>query len=279
MAPDLKGEPLLMPPATTVEAAFELFSRPRRHQRTDAELALLARAERSLVPHGAEELALWSWGTGPIVLMVHGWEGRGSQFHAFVPRLLKRGLRVVAMDAPAHGDSSGTATSIPDMAAAVLTVAGAIGEIAALIGHSGGSAASVYAFTRGLTVTASAHLAGPCSLERGVERFCSAAGLTNADRVAFRGRVEDFIGMRLCDTDLAKLSLPGHSALLLHDRTDREVPFIEAELLAAAWQTATLTPIEGVGHRRIMQSDAAIDRAVQLIGGKLDALLHEGGAA
>jgi pimeloyl-ACP methyl ester carboxylesterase len=91
-------------------------------------------------------------------------------------------------------------------------------------------------------------------------------GLANADRVEFRRRVEDFIGMQLCDTDLAKLSLPGHPALLLHDPTDREVPFTEAELLAAAWPTAALTPIEGVGHRRIMQSGTAIDRTVQSIG-------------
>jgi pimeloyl-ACP methyl ester carboxylesterase len=103
-------------------------------------------------------------------------------------------------------------------------------------------------------------------LERGVERFCSAVGLGNADCVEFRRRVEDFIGMQLSETDLAKLSLPGHPALLLHDPTDREVPFAEAEFLAAAWPTAALTPIDGVGHRRIMQSGAAIDRAVRLIG-------------
>ena len=265
-----------MAPATTVEAAFEFFTRPRRHQRTDAERVLLAQAERSLVSDGVEQLAIWSWGAGPIVLMVHGWEGRGSQFHAFVPPLLERGFRAVAIDAPAHGDSSGTATSIPHIAAALLTVAGAIGKIAALIGHSGGSAASVYAFTGGLTVSTSAHLAGPCSFERGVERFCSAVGLGNHDRAEFRRRVEDFIGMQLCDTDLAKLSLPGHPALLLHDPTDREVPFAEAELLAAAWPTATLTSIEGVGHRRIMQSDAAIDGALRLIGGNVAAATSRG---
>jgi pimeloyl-ACP methyl ester carboxylesterase len=260
-----------MAPAPAVEAAFELFTRPRRHQRSGAELALLALAERSLVPHGAEQLAVWSWGAGPIALLVHGWEGRGSQFHAFVPPLLACGFRVVAMDAPAHGDSSGTATSIPHIGAAVLTVADAIGEVCALIGHSGGSAAGVYAFTRGLAVNTSVHLAGPSSFERGVERFCSAVGLGNADRVEFRRRVEDFIEMPLGDTDLAKLALPGHSALLLHDPADREVPFAEAELLAAAWPTAALTPMEGAGHRRIMQSGPAIDRAVALVGGNIAA--------
>jgi hypothetical protein len=77
----------------TVDAAFALFTRPRRHRRTSAELALLAHAERSSVRCGADDLALFSWGEGPTVLMVHGWEGRGTQFHAFVPQL--RAFRIL----------------------------------------------------------------------------------------------------------------------------------------------------------------------------------------
>ena len=191
----------------TVDAAFALFTKPRRHQRTSAELALLADAERSFVRCGAEDLALFSWGEGPTVLMVHGWEGRGTQFHAFVPQLRERGFRAVAMDCPAHGDSTGTASSVPHFAEAVSAVAGTLGEVAAVIGHSSGAAGSIYACTRGLEVTSSVHLAGPCSFERGIERFCAAARLSEPDRAEFRRRVEDFIPVPLDDTDLAKLRL------------------------------------------------------------------------
>lgn len=249
----------------TVDAAFALFTKPRPHQRTSAELALLADAERSFVRCGAEDLALFSWGEGPTVLMVHGWEGRGTQFHAFVPQLRERGFRAVAMDCPAHGDSTGTASSVPHFAEAVSAVAGALGEVAAVIGHSSGAAGSIYACTRGLEVTSSVHLAGPCSFERGIERFCAAVQLSEPDRAEFRRRIEDFIPVPLADTDLAKLRLPGHPALVLHDPADKEVPFREAELLAAAWPTAELRPMQGAGHRRILQSSEAVDLAVRLI--------------
>jgi pimeloyl-ACP methyl ester carboxylesterase len=86
--------------AITLDTAFGLFTQPRRHERSAAERALLAEAECSFVSYGAEQLAVWSWGSGPAVLMVHGWEGRGSQFHSFMPPLSASGFRVVAMDCP-----------------------------------------------------------------------------------------------------------------------------------------------------------------------------------
>jgi pimeloyl-ACP methyl ester carboxylesterase len=252
--------------AMTAEAAFALFTRPRRHRRTSAELALLAAAERSSIRCGDDDLAVYGWGAGPKVLLLHGWEGRGTQFHAFVPRLRQNGFRAVAIDFPGHGDSTGTASSIPHFAAAVTVVARALGEVVAVIGHSGGAAGAIYAFTRGLKVTSSVHMASPCSFERGIERFSAAARLSKPDRAEFRRRIEEFIPVPLADTDLAKLALPDHPALVLHDPADKEVPFSEAELIAAAWPSAVLHPMPGVGHRRILQSGEAVDLALRLIG-------------
>jgi pimeloyl-ACP methyl ester carboxylesterase len=69
----------------------------------------------------------------------------------------------------------------------------------------------------------------------------------------------------LRETDLAELSLPDHPALLLHDPADKEVPFAEAKLLAAAWPSATLRPTAGVGHRRILQDEQVVNSALQMI--------------
>jgi pimeloyl-ACP methyl ester carboxylesterase len=255
-----------IPQTVTVDAAFALFTRPRRHRRTSAELALLAEAERSVIRGGGDDLAVYGWGAGPTVLLLHGWEGRGTQFHAFVPRLRQKGFRAVAIDFPGHGDSTGTTSSIPHFAATVSLLARALGEIVAVIGHSGGGAGAIYAFTRGLDVAASVHMASPCSFERGIERFSAAAGLSQPDRAEFRRRIEEFIPVPLADTDLARLALPDHPALVLHDPADKDVPFSEAELIVAAWRSAELHPLPGVGHRRILQSGEAVDLALRLIG-------------
>ena len=45
------------------------------------------------------------WGDGPVVYLVHGWGGLGSQLASFVAPLTAAGFRVVLFDAPSHGAS------------------------------------------------------------------------------------------------------------------------------------------------------------------------------
>src|SRR5690606_37822905 len=53
-------------------------------------------------------LAGLRWGReGPLVLALHGWEGRAAQFRTLAARLVPMGYRVLALDAPAHGRSPG----------------------------------------------------------------------------------------------------------------------------------------------------------------------------
>ncbi|OYU76299.1 MAG: alpha/beta hydrolase, partial [Burkholderiales bacterium PBB5] len=127
--------------------------------------------------HGGKLLAAWAWGEGPPVLLLHGWESHAGHMASFVPALLQAGFRVWAMDAPGHGQSEGTATDAVDYGRAVLSAVEVLGLPHAIIGHSVGSAAALFAFSRGVTVQASIHLAGPSSKVRVLRRGCGAAGL------------------------------------------------------------------------------------------------------
>ena len=52
-----------------------------------------------------KQLHAYDWGspTDPVVLLVHGMEGRALQLGKFAPALVGRGLRVVSIDMPGHG--------------------------------------------------------------------------------------------------------------------------------------------------------------------------------
>ena len=56
------------------------------------------------VPRGGEVVAE-VWGEGPVVYLMHGWGGWRGQLGAFVEPLVATGHRLVAVDAPSHGDS------------------------------------------------------------------------------------------------------------------------------------------------------------------------------
>jgi len=138
------------------DRVLKAFTQPRRHPATQDEEMALANAKREDFVWRGEKLTVWRWGDGTQVLLLHGWESRGSHMAGFVPNILRAGFGVVALDAPAHGDSSGEYTNILDYGRAVVALAQHIGlgslasPLAGVIAHSAGSAAALYAYAHGL---------------------------------------------------------------------------------------------------------------------------------
>jgi len=256
-----------------------LFLTPRRYPTPEHERAFLASGEHSRLPFRGGELALWSWGAGesagaapalPPVLLVHGWAGRAGQFASIAPALVAAGHpRVVAFDGPAHGASSGTRCSLPEMAESVRAVADAAfgaGARAALVAHSFGAAASVMAICRGLAVARVAFLApaaDPMSFIRGFARRLAIAPATIEMMMR---RIERRFGVSRADFDILAAA-PGMRAplLVVHDWADAGVPFADGERLAAAWPGATLVTTAGLDHVRVLHWPEVVERVREFI--------------
>ncbi|MBK8857246.1 MAG: alpha/beta fold hydrolase [Opitutaceae bacterium] len=147
------GIPLPPPPhddALLAGLATRVFCHPLRGRRPPREDGYLAAARRVPLPAPAGELAAWQWGDDarPLVLLVHGWEGRGSQLGAFAAPLVSAGFKVVAFDAPAHGDSPGEETNIRLLTEALQTAVRLYGPLHAVIGHSWGAAGAAPCWRR-----------------------------------------------------------------------------------------------------------------------------------
>src|SRR5262249_10337057 len=97
--------------ATCAELAFR---RPRRSRPTRGEQRRLNAGRLSWLRGACGDLAVWHWGSGPRVLLVHGWGGHAGRLSAFVAPLLDAGFGVVSFDAPAHGISEGRFATLPD---------------------------------------------------------------------------------------------------------------------------------------------------------------------
>jgi pimeloyl-ACP methyl ester carboxylesterase len=134
------------------------------------------------------------------------------------------------------------------------------------VAHSFGGAVTTLALERGLDAGAVVLLGAPSSVEDVVARFGELAGVRGAAMRAFRDGIERQTGVKMKDVEIfervAALRVP---ALIVHDRDDREVPFHDAERLAARWPGATLMPTSGLGHRRILKDDEVIDRTVEFV--------------
>lgn len=231
----------------------------------------LVRADNAVrVPYASRWLRVWSFGAGPTVLLAHGWSGFAAQFDAWIEPLVTAGFRVVLFDAPAHGGSGGRQTNLMDMAGAIQQVAGLYGPVHAIVAHSFGAPASLFALRHGLKADRLVLLAAPLSLTKFSLFVAHVLGLPLSVRGRMQRNMEHKLQFRWdeADTDKVLAELARERALdvlLVHDRRDREVPFAAAERLAEAVPAARLLATDGLGHTRLLRNPSVIGEAIGFV--------------
>lgn len=256
--------------------AARLFTSPRRHPRPERERAVLATGHRFPVEvpldsprwRGAtRRLAAWRWGEGPTVLLVHGWQGRGSQLGAFVEPLVDAGMSVVTFDAPGHGDSDGRQLYLTDAADAIGAVAARVGPIHGIVAHSFGAPAVLLAYHRhGVDAARNVFVAPNVLIDDAVFRFTQMLELGGRERAVLEDRLATDTGIHPSGLALDNLVGDRDAALLvLHDDGDRDVEPVHGRRLAATWPGAKLITTDGLGHRRILRDPAVIAGALTFV--------------
>lgn len=215
-------------------------------------------------------LAGLRWGqAGPVVLALHGWEGRAAQFQPLASRLVPLGFQVVALDAPAHGRSPGREADPVVFADALQEAAAELGEVHALVGHSMGGASVLYALSRGLGSARRVAIAAPAGLAGVLARMSRFLGLREPARRRFFEAMTRHTGVAPEQLDIDRLapSLPPGELLVVHDVDDPVIPFADAERIAGATR-AQLLATRGLGHRAVLKDAEVLDRIAGFLGAR-----------
>lgn len=259
-------------PGLTSMVAAQLFRKTSRKAPRNGEREVLEGA----TPMSIAGMSAWSWGQGPTVLLVHGWNGRATQLGGFVDPLVTRGYRVVAFDAFGHGDSPGNALSLPELASCIRQVADELGGVYGVVAHSMGGAATTFALSEGLGIERAVFISPPADPREFLAIFSAALGISDEVRARVKERVERRLGTRMEDMQATVLAPSMRMPLLVvHDRDDKEVPVHVGESVARAWPGAHLIITEGLGHQRILRAETVTNIAVSFI----DATKHRKQAA
>lgn len=262
----LKTSTRLMPQITVRWAEWR-FRTPPRQAPWSEESDWLKDAAVETVTFEEHRLHAWTLGSGPAVLLVHGWGGRGSQLGALALALVEQGFRVVGFDAPGHGRSNGRRSSLVEMAEAIEEMARRAGDLYAVIAHSAGAAATTYALHQtGLKPGRLIYIAPGVDPAGFIEYFTRALDLPAKFGRQIQQRVEKRFGVTFKDLsslELApRMSVPLH---ILHDPEDREVPWEGARRLAQRWPGASLVSLRGVGHYRILRAPETLAEVIAFL--------------
>jgi len=253
-------------PPLAARLAHYLWFHPQRYAPPAREHGVLREASCHPIMHAGKQISVYSWGTGPTVLLVHGWSGRGTQMGEFVAPLVAAGYRVVAFDAPAHGRSAGHDTNLPEISDVILTLARQYGPMHAVVTHSFGGPCALYALRQQQFAKRMIAISPPVTVQMLMDSFSSALALTPATVTLLCNRMERRFGAdmweRFSTLSMAtQVTLP---AMVIHDRDDRDVPWRDGEAVARAWR-ADFMRTQGLGHRRILRDVEVIERVVRFV--------------
>lgn len=252
-------------PKMTSKWARQLFLTPERIQRPISEIRYLNSAKKYTID---DRIAAFEWGesNNPLVILVHGWSGRGTQMAAFADPLVRSGFRVVAVDGPAHGDSAGKFTHVGEYSQFLIDIQKTLGPYKAIIAHSFGTGCSVLAASRGLDVEKLILVAGPSRYELVVENYLKAIKISARSRQYFLDDLTDLVKLPVSKMNVGvignSLSIPG---MVVHDHGDKEVPFRAAEDIKKNWPAIHLMMTKELGHRRILKDPTVVNAVKDFI--------------
>lgn len=274
-------------PGLAGKAAFRLFRKPRGRSRLrPEERPLMDRAEVGAIAVGGVGgggAVSYRWGTGERpVLLVHGWESRGSRFAAVVSELLDLGLSPITFDAPGHGEAPGGTTTILDLCDIITALDAEHGPFETIVAHSLGVTATFVAVQeRGLRTERIVAVSGVPDFAHLVDRFCAGLGLRERLNRELRGRIERELfpgeGDIWSRFAVPRTAVGASSFLVVHDEDDDMVDPAASRALHAALNAplgagpdtdgrdrgnrgdrgdrdgrARLVVTKGLGHRRII---------------------------
>ncbi len=252
-------------PSLAARIMGELVSRPRGRNPTQPWELVKPAAERE-VELRPGLFALVTGETGPVVLALHGWRGRPSQFRPLAAALLERGFRTVSIDGPGHGRSAGEHATPKLYGELLIEVARLAGGAHAVIGHSFGGAALGAALALGLRPKHLVIASAPTRVSEMPIAFAKTAGLPARAMPHYERLLERHAGRPIAELDLVATGPRcGIPALLVHDRGDAVIAYADAEALSAVWPELQVMTTDGLGHRDILADAAVIARIVEFI--------------
>lgn len=194
----------------------------------------------------------YTFGNGPVILMLHGWCSNGARWRVYVKDLVNSGYRVVVVDAPGHGAAPGRFLSVFHYTKGIKVILESETKWHTIITHS----------IAGLCAMAAL---GKSDKKHHPSKFIMMNTFANVTRIfetfscclgISRKVVEGAIDMmsKSLEFPIHELNIAKHyqkinaKCLLIYDTDDKVVPRCEADYLINEMKSLTVVKTEGLGH-------------------------------
>ncbi|XDD42888.1 alpha/beta hydrolase [Leptospira sp. WS60.C2] len=250
--------------------SVQRFLKTQKQHPSRKEMDVLEKAKSFQFKVNEHKIQSYVWNEGQdakaVILLIHGWNGHTGNFSRFIPSFLEKGFKVVGIDLPGHGLSSGRYSNIVLSAKMVKELTNQIGNPDVIISHSFGGAVATVAQELGVLAKKLIYIAPPSKLELLIKDFSRYVQLSESEIEQMQKVLEKKVQRTMKSIDL-ETSGPNfeNELLVIHDKEDLEIPFSMGESVSKAWKQGTLVTTEGLGHKFILRSDFVRDKILEFL--------------
>jgi len=231
--------------------AFKLFCTPRKGKVLSSQKSFLGNAKDDILETEGIAIQTYRWqGSGPTLLLLHGWESNTFRWRNFIPKLEAENYNIIAMDAPAHGNSTGAVMNVPLYAVCVQRVIETYAP-QHIIGHSIGGMTMIYNQYQNPNnpIEKMVSLAAPSELSDFMQHFKSMLGLKQRLMHGLEKHFIERFGFKFSDFSTPKFVRSiTQKGLLIHDELDAIAPIWCSEHVHSNWTNSLFIKTKGLGH-------------------------------
>jgi pimeloyl-ACP methyl ester carboxylesterase len=241
----------LIAPSYTAKKTLEIFAKVRKGKiDKDKIFPILEEGKQNRFHCNGHEIQRYHWkGSGKKVLLLHGWESNTHRWRNLIRSLKTKNFDIHAIDAPAHGYSSGTYHYLTNYAAAATKMIEEY-DIEIVVGHSMGGMAMLFAKSiKPLeTVKQLVSIGAPTDFSLIVAGYQNTIRFNKRVYRLLDQLIEKEIKVGIKEFSTSKFTYENLGELLiLHDRLDPTIPLWQAERIQKN-VGGDLFITEGFGH-------------------------------
>ncbi len=241
----------LIAPSYTAKKTLEIFAKVRKGKiDKDKIFPILEEGKQNRFHCNGHKIQRYHWkGSGKKVLLLHGWESNTHRWRNLIRSLKTKDFDIHAIDAPAHGYSSGTYHYLTNYAAAATKMIEEY-DIEIVVGHSMGGMAMLFAKSiKPLeTVKQLVSIGAPTDFSLIVAGYQNTIRFNKRVYRLLDQLIEKEIKVGIKEFSTSKFTYENLGELLiLHDRLDPTIPLWQAERIQKN-VGGELFITEGFGH-------------------------------
>lgn len=233
------------------EKAFKLFCTPRKGKVLEHQKEFLNQAKSDIITTHQIELQTYRWkGNKETILLLHGWESNVFRWRNLIDFLKKEEYNIIAFDAPAHGNSTGTMLNVPIYTLCTEQIIAHYNP-SYIIGHSVGGMTTMYNQYKNPdnSIQKIVALGAPSELSEIMEHYQKLLKFNNTVMEGLDAYFKRRFNFSIADFSIAKFSEHiSQKGLLVHDEFDTIAPYSASERVHSHWKNSTLIKTQGLGH-------------------------------